>query len=396
MSLYWTSYWALQETEVDPEAFFRELVCLLPEATTLYVEGTVIVDEVKAALLAHAQVGPYLPDPEAGSVQTLGSLRTQFFRCEFTPFLLRKLERFARTYAVPEICDHLLVYAGNEPLLEFYDFPGNEIWLPLKVSEEQVRALASVFNTTYRRVIADVSPSSLAMKGLMLSFAAANQLAATAAAEFLDALAASSSYTVALSGGRIAKDFFNRVAQLAQERRQSLAQVHFFWADERCVAPTDAESNFRIATELLFQPLGLPAGNIHRLRGEDEPEAAARAGEAELRRIAPANGAGLPVLDLVLLGMGEDGHVASLFPGEAEDVMNSSAVYRAVTASKPPPRRISLGYGALVAAREVWVLASGSGKETALRESLSPTGATPLARLLRARGRTRIFTDIRL
>jgi len=209
-------------------------------------------------------------------------------------------------------------------------------------------------------------------------------------------LAASSSYTVALSGGRIAKDFFNRVAQLAQERRQSLAQVHFFWADERCVAPTDAESNFRIATELLFQPLGLPAGNIHRLRGEDEPEAAARAGEAELRRIAPANGAGLPVLDLVLLGMGEDGHVASLFPGEAEDVMNSSAVYRAVTASKPPPRRISLGYGALVAAREVWMLASGSGKETALRESLSPTGATPLARLLRARGRTRIFTDIRL
>jgi len=102
------------------------------------------------------------------------------------------------------------------------------------------------------------------------------------------------------------------------------------------------------------------------------------------------------VLDLVLLGMGEDGHVASLFPGEAEDVMNSSAVYRAVTASKPPPRRISLGYGALVAAREVWMLASGSGKETALRESLSPTGATPLARLLRARGRTRIFTDIRL
>ena len=394
MSLYWTSYWALQETRVDPEVFFRELVCLLPEATTLYVEGTSINEEVKAALLAHAQVGTYLPSPEADSVQILGSLRTVFFRCEFTPSLLRELERFAGTYAEPEICGHLLVYAGSEPILEFYDFPHNEIWLPITVSEERVRALASVLSTTYRREIADVSPRSLAMKGLMKSFAAANQLTATAAAEFLDGLPASTSYTVALSGGRIAKDFFNRVARLTQERGQSLANVHFFWADERCVPPTDAESNYRIATELLFEPFGLSVANIHRIRGEDEPEAAARAVEAELRRIAPANAAGQPVLDLVLLGMGEDGHIASLFPGESEEVMQTPAVYRAVTASKPPPRRITLGYAAIAAAREVWVLASGAGKEAALRESLSPDGTTPLARVLRGRERTCIFTDL--
>ena len=201
---------------------------------------------------------------------------------------------------------------------------------------------------------------------------------------------------VALSGGRIAKDFFSAVARLAQERGQSLAHLHFFWADERCVPPADAESNFRIATELLFQPLGLPPANIHRIRGEDEPEVAARAAEAALRRFAPINAAGQPVLDLVLLGMGEDGHIASLFPGEPEDEMNSPAAYRAVTASKPPPRRITLGYAAIAAAREVWVLASGAGKETALRESLSPDGETPLARVLRGRERTRIFTDLAL
>jgi 6-phosphogluconolactonase len=199
---------------------------------------------------------------------------------------------------------------------------------------------------------------------------------------------------VALSGGRIAKDFFTTVARLAKKRERSLAHVHFFWADERGVPPDHADSNYRSAAELLFTPLALPLGNLHRIRGEAEPECAAREAEAELRRFAPLNAAGQPVLDLVLLGMGEDGHIASLFPGESEEVMQTSAVYRTVTASKPPPRRITLGYAAIASAREVWVLASGAGKEEALRDSLSPDGQTPLARVLRGRGRTRVFTDL--
>ena len=200
--------------------------------------------------------------------------------------------------------------------------------------------------------------------------------------------------SVAVSGGRIAKDFFSSVARMAQERGQSLAQVHFFWADERCVPPDHSESNYRSAAELLFAPLGLPPQNVHRIRGEDEPESAAREIEAELRRFAPATAAGQPILDLILLGMGEDGHVASLFPGESEVTMNSPAVYRAVTANKPPPRRITLGYAALAAAGEVWVLASGVGKEAALRESLATAGKTPLGRMLGLRRRTKILTDI--
>ncbi|MEQ2009333.1 MAG: 6-phosphogluconolactonase [Limisphaerales bacterium] len=224
-------------------------------------------------------------------------------------------------------------------------------------------------------------------------------LANAVAAKWLEALKPSQgtapSQAVALSGGRIAKDFFSAVARMAAERGHSLAQVHFFWADERCVPPADAESNYRSAAELLFTPLGLPPLNIHRIRGEDEPDLAARHAEAELLQFASVSAAGQPVLDLVLLGMGEDGHVASLFPGETEDTMRSPAVYRAVTASKPPPRRITLGYAAIAAARKVWVLASGVGKETALRESLAPQGKTPLARVLRERSQTRIFTDLR-
>ena len=227
------------------------------------------------------------------------------------------------------------------------------------------------------------------------SFVSAPALAQQCAADTLTLIAQSfATASVAVSGGRIAKDFFSSLARLTQEHGQSLAHAHFFWADERCVPPTDAESNYRSATELLFTPLGLPSRNIHRLRGEDEPGKAARESEAELRRCVETGRGRQPVIDVVLLGMGEDGHVASLFPGEPEEVMNSDAVYRPVTASKPPPRRITLGYGAIAAAREVWVLASGAGKEAALRESLSLGGKTPLARVLRGRDLTRIYTDL--
>jgi 6-phosphogluconolactonase len=85
-----------------------------------------------------------------------------------------------------------------------------------------------------------------------------------------------------------------------------------------------------------------------------------------------------------------------LFPGEPEVVRSSKAVYRAVMATKPPPRRITLGYRAIGAARQVWVLASGAGKATALRESLAPSGQTPLARVLQFRPNTRVYSDISL
>jgi 6-phosphogluconolactonase len=103
------------------------------------------------------------------------------------------------------------------------------------------------------------------------------------------------------------------------------------------------------------------------------------------------------VLDLIFLGMGEDGHVASLFPDALPKILNCASPFLAIENSpKPPPRRISLSYAAIAAAKQVWVLVSGAGKETALRESLRPGGRTPLARVLQLRSRTRIFCDFRL
>ena len=122
----------------------------------------------------------------------------------------------------------------------------------------------------------------------------------------------------------------------------------------------DQESNFRLANELLFAPLKISENQIHRIRGELPPEAAAAQAASEISAITPLNKSGQPVLDLIFLGMGEDGHVASLFPGENEAAGSDNAVYRAVKNSpKPPPNRVTLGYAAIVAARQVWVLVSG-------------------------------------
>jgi 6-phosphogluconolactonase len=224
------------------------------------------------------------------------------------------------------------------------------------------------------------------------------ELARAAAAQWLRDLASVPAETrphcVALSGGRVARSFASAVAELAKSQSSALDRVHFFWSDERCVPPTDPESNFLIAQELLFGPLGIPEARIHRIRGEANPELAAREAESGLRRLAAAQSELQPVLDLVFLGMGEEGHVASLFPGEPEAVVASPAVYRPASVPKPPPLRITLGYPALATARQVWVLVSGAGKQGALRESLAAAGQTPLARVIRLRNQTRIFTDI--
>jgi 6-phosphogluconolactonase len=191
------------------------------------------------------------------------------------------------------------------------------------------------------------------------------------------------------------KLFFGAVVRAVQATRVSLAPVQFFWADERRVPPDDPESNFGLAHRWLLAPLGVPEAMIHRIQAELPGEHAAAEAEAALRRFVSADYEGQPVLDLVLLGMGEDGHVAALFPTERETAASGTASYLAVNDSpKPPSRRVTLGYGPLRAARRVWVLASGQGKEKALRDSLAESGDTPLARVIRSHTQTRLFTDI--
>lgn len=232
----------------------------------------------------------------------------------------------------------------------------------------------------------------------VMQFKDADSLAFKAANDWMIALRrlnqSGQPYGVALSGGRVAGKFFSALAHLAKGELELFRPVHFFWGDERCVPPTDSQSNFALARKNFLEPAALEGERVHRIRGEAPPEAAAAEAETELRRVMPADPESQPVLDLIFLGMGEDGHVASLFPGESEEARASRAVFRAVVGPKPPPRRITLGYPAIAAAKEVWVMASGQGKEDAFRKSLAPNGSTPLGLVLQSRRKTLILTDI--
>lgn len=233
-----------------------------------------------------------------------------------------------------------------------------------------------------------------------ISFASADALAVAGASAWLDEIAAAirsgKPHCVALSGGRITLKFFAAVIEQSNARNVSLNNVHFFWADERCVPPDDKESSYAAAAEHFFRPLTIAPDKIHRILGEMSPERAAQLATEDIRETVACNLAGQPMLDIVFLGMGEDGHVASLFPEEPEAARVNPAIYRAIRNSpKPPPNRVTLGYDAIAAARNVWVLASGAGKEAVLRESLSPEGKTPLARVLKMSHAAKVFTDIK-
>lgn len=235
----------------------------------------------------------------------------------------------------------------------------------------------------------------------LVSFSTAKDLAADVARRWRDrvrsAAVKGTSHPVAVSGGRIAVDLFQAVVaqEPANPASQDWKQVEFFWADERCVPPGHPDSNYRSASQHLLGPLGIPENNIHRIIGEIDPVESARQASEGLRVRVPTGTDGIPILDLVLLGMGEDGHVASLFPGAEPLVTDAKEPFISVTGPKPPPLRVTMTFATLAAAREVWVLVSGSGKENALRNSMADGGLTPLGRLLQMRGAV-LFSSVPL
>ncbi|HTG44683.1 MAG TPA: 6-phosphogluconolactonase [Verrucomicrobiae bacterium] len=225
----------------------------------------------------------------------------------------------------------------------------------------------------------------------------AEEIARTAAAQMIGLLRRRADLSIpfglALSGGRIAGTFYRALTAAAQGKPDDFESVHFFWADERCVPAFDPENNYLIARPSLFEPLKIPEENIHRIRGEIKSEYAVQEAEAEICRVLPLNEAGQPLLDLVVLGMGEDGHVASLFPSEGPEWVDEGSVYRKVMATKPPPERITLGYQAILSAKEVWVLAVGPSKADALRRLQTGDPSLPISRIVAGRPATTVYCE---
>lgn len=120
---------------------------------------------------------------------------------------------------------------------------------------------------------------------------------------------------VALSGGSTPEPLYQLLAKLPYASQIEWSRVHLFWGDERCVPPDHADSNYRMTRESLLDHVPLPTENVHRIRGEDDPHQAAEAYEHTLRAFIGAENPPWRSFDVLLLGMGPDGHTASMFPG---------------------------------------------------------------------------------
>jgi 6-phosphogluconolactonase len=197
-------------------------------------------------------------------------------------------------------------------------------------------------------------------------FAAAAEEVVRAANE---AVAQRGRFTIALAGGSTPKSLYNL---LATNARTALPwdRMFFFWGDERHVPPTDSDSNYRMADEAMLAKIPVPAANVFRMKTEN-PEAAAVAEDYEqtLRKFFQLEPGQLPTFDLILLGMGPDGHTASLFPGTAALQEKSRLVF-ANWVEKMKTYRITLTLPVLNAARCVIFLVSGTDKAPALHAVL--------------------------
>jgi len=179
---------------------------------------------------------------------------------------------------------------------------------------------------------------------------------------------------IAVSGGTTPKAMF---ALLADRGAPYFARVpwdklQLFWVDERCVPPDNDESNYKMTNEAMLSKVPLPADQIHRMKGELDPEVAASQYEAVIRAEFGLDRSGDPVFDLVLLGMGDDGHTASLFP----HTQALFAMVPLVVANHVPQKdtwRVTLTWPVINRARKVAFLIEGEGKAQVLDDVLLGT-----------------------
>lgn len=213
----------------------------------------------------------------------------------------------------------------------------------------------------------------------------ATRIAGELLSRIADLQAAGEVPQIALTGGTIADAVHHEVARLAPDAGVDWGAVDLWWGDERYVAPDSGDRNAGQARAAFIDALGVPGHRVHEMPSSSAAcsvDEAARAYAAEL---------GDRAFDVLMLGVGPDGHVASLFPGRPE--ADSAALALAVAGSpKPPPDRVSLTLRALCLADEVWLLATGQAKAPAVAAALGGDRSLPAARV-HGRSATRWFLD---
>ena len=178
-------------------------------------------------------------------------------------------------------------------------------------------------------------------------------------------LKARSRATLAISGGSTPRALFSNLAKSGFD----WSKVHFFWVDERCVPPTDNESNFKLANETLLTPARIPKNNVHRIHGELLPDEGAARYIEEITDFFSLEDHQLPAFDIIHRGIGPDAHTASLFPGEPL-IDNRTGIAAAVWVEKLRSHRVTLLPGVLMAAQRTVIEAVGDDKADAVHNVL--------------------------
>jgi 6-phosphogluconolactonase len=200
--------------------------------------------------------------------------------------------------------------------------------------------------------------------------------AADVVADLVNAIVAP--FHLALAGGTTPERSHELLAELVAD----WTYVHLWLSDERAVPPDDDDSNFKMVERSLLDRIDIPAENVHRVLGELGADEAADAYEAEIRAVVPANADGVPEFDVIMAGMGPDGHTLSLFPGHPELEITDRLVVGLHDSPKPPPDRITFTLPLIAAASRTLLLVAGEGKrEAATRCVAGPDPATPASML---------------
>ena len=225
----------------------------------------------------------------------------------------------------------------------------------------------------------------------------ASAAAARTVTRLADAIAAEGHAHLVVTGGGIGTKVLAAIAAAPARDAVDWRRVDFWWGDERFEVAGNPERNETGARAALLDALGVDHAQVHAVPGPDgpdgdDPDAAAARYAAELAAAA-APGAEVPVFDVLMLGIGPEGHVASIFP-ESPAAHATGSVVAVRNSPKPPPTRISLTFSAIQAAREVWILASGAEKADAVAEALSGVSQDKLpAAGARGRDRTLYLID---
>ena len=207
------------------------------------------------------------------------------------------------------------------------------------------------------------------------------------------ALEQSGDFAVVLAGGETPRPVYERLVSSAYRSRFPWPRAHWFWSDERFVPHDDARSNFRMAWDAMLSHAPVPPGNIHPVRTENmPPDEAAFAYERELKSFYGADtlDAARPLFGIVLLGLGEDGHLASLFPGHI--VLKERGRWAAAVTGAAAEPRITLTYPALESSRHAAFLVAGAAKAGILRRFRAGDSTLP-ATHFRPTGGLHVFAD---